>query len=74
MYDEEAGVMIASASASSNGPSPIHLWRWTPKDRTNKDQNDGSWSAVRIMEFIVKVVVIVAAVAYIKELFRHEVS
>jgi hypothetical protein len=74
VYDEDAGVTIASASASSNGPSPIHLWRWTPKDRTNKDQNDGGWSAVRIMEFIMKAIVIVAAAAYIRELFRQEVS
>lgn len=72
VHDEDTGVTIASASASSNGPSPIHIWRWTPNDRANKDRNDdGGWSAIMVMEFIIKVIVIVAAAAYIRELSRQ---
>lgn len=70
--DDDTGVTIASASATSNGPSPIHIWRWTPKGRANKDQNDdGGWSVIMVMEFIIKTIVIVAAAAYVRELSRE---
>jgi len=75
VHDHDDTVIIATASSSTSGPSVIRLWLWKPvsNDGREKLSNQG-WGFARGLEWFLKLLITMAAVAYIIELFRGQVS
>ncbi|KJA15064.1 hypothetical protein HYPSUDRAFT_208188 [Hypholoma sublateritium FD-334 SS-4] len=67
--DTDGSVLIASASVRDNfgfAPSPIKLWRWTPK-RHEAMANALRWNVGFVLEWTFKMIVMFAAVAFAAE-------
>jgi hypothetical protein len=77
--NDDGTVIIAAASASkTSGPSPILLWQWKPNHSapsvgTDKKPGTG-WTVKRTMSVIFKLVVVLAALAYLKGVVENQVG
>jgi hypothetical protein len=71
------GVLIATASASaSSGPCVISVWQWRSKENEDEDWEGvagGGWTLYEVVGFLVKLVVVFAAVAYVAGLVKQAV-
>lgn len=68
MHDVEDGHILVAAASSTTGkdPSPILLWQWKATRNMGKDKVDsGRWMIASVLEFVVKAMIVLAAVAYV---------
>jgi hypothetical protein len=72
VHDRDDTVIIATASSSTPGPSVIRLWLWKPVSNDGKEKS--LWGFARGLEWFLKLLITMAAVAYIIELFRGQVG
>jgi disulfide bond formation protein DsbB len=71
---EDGGVLIAGASATaSSGPYAIVVWKWGANQKAGDQDVDGRWTTWKVIGFLMKVVVVIAALAYFVELIRTTV-
>jgi hypothetical protein len=72
---DDGAVLIATASATvSSGNSVIQMWRWKTKQNTGREELvGGGWTFWEIMEFVLKLVVVMAAMSYSMDLVKHTV-
>lgn len=71
---EDGGVLIAGASATaSSGPYAIVVWKWGSNQKAGDQDVDGRWTTWKVIGFLMKVVVVIAALAYFVELIRTTV-
>ena len=75
VHDGHNMVTIMIASASTSGPSPIRVWQWTPpvNDKRPSDKHS-TWTLGRVIEAMLKVVVVIAAAAHIIHVIREQVQ
>jgi hypothetical protein len=75
VHDRDDTVIIATASSSTPGPSVIRLWLWKPVLNDGKEKSPNQrWGFARGLEWFLKLLITMAAVAYIIELFRGQVG
>ena len=75
MHDRDDTVIIATASSSTSGPGVIRLWRWKPFSNDGREKwSNQRWGFARGLEWFLKLLITMAAVAYIVKLFRREVG
>ena len=73
--DRDDIVIIATALSSTSGPSVIRLWLWKPFSNDGREKwSNQRWGFARGLKWILKLLITMAAVAYIIELFRGEVG
>jgi len=70
---EDGGVLIASASATASSGHAIVVWQWGSNKKTADQDVDGRWTTWKVVGFLMKVVVVIAALAYFVELIRTAV-
>jgi len=70
---ENGMVLIASASATaSSGPYAIVVWRWGSNQKCgDQEVVDGGWTTWKVIGFLIKLVVVIAAMMYFVELVRR---
>lgn len=74
MHDRDDTVIIATASSSTAGPCVIRLWLWKPVSNDGREKwSNQRWGFARAFEWFLKLLITMAAVAYIIELFRGQV-
>jgi hypothetical protein len=70
---ENGVVLVATASASaSSGPCAIKVWQWRSKKDREEVTGEG-WTLCEMVGFLVKLVVVFAAIAYLVGLIRQAV-
>ena len=75
VHDRDDTVIIATASSSLSGLSVIRLWLWKPvSNEGRKKWLNQRWGFARGLEWFLKLLITMAAVAYIIELFRGQVG
>ena len=72
---ENGVVLIASASATASlGPNAILVWQWgSNKKAGDQEVVDGGWTTGKGIGFLIKLVVVIAAMAYLVELIGKTV-
>lgn len=74
VHDGQDGVKIATASASASSPTSIRLWEWKPPVNDNKQSNKhNAWTLRRIVEGMLKVIIVIAAAAHFLHMIRGQV-
>lgn len=73
--NKDGTVYIAIAAASGDEPSPISLWIWKPdrKKISKEDIKHTGTTLLKLIEFMVRLGIIFAVVAYMIEVFRTKV-
>ena len=75
MHDRDDAVIIATASSSTPGPSVIRLWLWKPVSNDGREKcSNQRWGFAKGLEWFLKLLITMAAVAYIIELFGGQVG
>jgi hypothetical protein len=71
---ENGVVLIATASASaSSGPCAIRVWQWSSKEGDREEVTGEGWTLNEMVVFLVKLVVVFAAMAYFVGLVEQAV-
>jgi len=74
VHDGRDMVTIATASASTSGASPIRVWQWTPPVSDKRPNNKhAAWTLGRVVEAMLKLIVVIAAAAHIIHIIRGQV-
>jgi hypothetical protein len=75
VYDRDDRVIIATASSSTSGPSVIRLWFWKPVSNDGKEKwSNQRWSFASGLEWFLKLLITMAAVAFVIDIFRGQVG
>ncbi len=75
VHDRNDAVIIATASSSTPGPSEIRLWLWKPVANNGREKwSDQLWAFFRGLEWFLKLLITMAAVAYVINTFRGQVG
>jgi hypothetical protein len=74
VHDRDDAVIIATASSSTPGPSVIRLWLWKPDASNGREWLNQRWAFVTGLEWLLKLLIMIAAVAYVINMFKGQVG
>ena len=69
---ENGAVLIAATSASASlGLCVIRVWQWTSKEDDREEVAREEWMFWKVVGFLLKLMVVFAAMAYVRELVKQ---
>jgi hypothetical protein len=75
VHDCNDTVIIATASSSISGPGMIQLWLWKPVSNDGREKwLNQRWTFVKGLEWFLKMLIMMAAIAYVIDIFRGQVG
>ncbi|KAF8231461.1 hypothetical protein L208DRAFT_1378120 [Tricholoma matsutake] len=71
--NDDGSVLLATASSTCDGPSPICIWHWNAANTMKKrTEVPGEWGVMQLIEILIKIIMITAAGVYFLGIARQK--